>query len=80
MNIKNDVQRGSYAVWEKAFREMHVEQKKTNKIVEEHVEKYSVNKSVVWELYIQSSAIYHSCGRMLQLQFKVTVCKFGMWN
>ncbi len=50
MNIKNDVWRGSYAIWEKAFQEVHVEQKKTNKNEEEPVEKYSVNKSVVWEL------------------------------
>jgi hypothetical protein len=50
MNIKNDVRRGTYITWEKAFQEVHVEQEKTKKNEEEPVEKYSVNKSVVWEL------------------------------
>jgi hypothetical protein len=50
MNIKSDVRRGTYATWEKAFQEVHVEQEKTKKNEEEPVEKYSVNKSVVWEL------------------------------
>ncbi len=50
VNIKIDVQRGTYAIWEKAFREVHIEQEKSKKNEEEPVEKYSVNKSVVWEL------------------------------
>jgi hypothetical protein len=50
VNIKIDVQRGTYDIWEKAFQEVNVEQEKAKKNEEEPVEKYSVNKSVVWEL------------------------------
>jgi hypothetical protein len=49
MVIKNNVQSGTYhAIWENAFQEEHVEQKKTKKSKEEAVEKYVVNTT--WEL------------------------------
>jgi hypothetical protein len=50
MDIKNDVQRGMYALWETAFREVHNEQQEARKSEEETVEKFVVDKSVVWEL------------------------------
>jgi hypothetical protein len=50
LDNKNDVQSGMYAIWEKAFQEVHDEQQETKKSEEEPVEKYLVNKSVVWEL------------------------------
>jgi hypothetical protein len=59
MDIKNDVQSGMYAIWEKAVQEVHVEQQQTKKSEEEAVEKYVVNKSVVWELQKHSSEIYY---------------------
>jgi hypothetical protein len=50
MDIRNDVQSGMYAVWETAFRDVHNEQQEAMRSEEETVEKYVVNKSVVWEL------------------------------
>jgi hypothetical protein len=46
--IKADVDSGKYAIWEKAFREAtYIRQQETKELAP--VEKYVVNKSVVWE-------------------------------
>ena len=50
MDIKNDVQSGLYDIWEKAYREVYVDQQETKKSEEEPAKRYQVNKSVVWEL------------------------------
>jgi hypothetical protein len=50
MDIKNDVQSGLYAIWEKAYREVYVEQQEIKKSKEEPIGRYQVNKSVAWEL------------------------------
>jgi hypothetical protein len=51
MNIKDDVANGKYAIWEKAFRVVHAKQQEARMIVEQPAgQKYTVNRSVVWEL------------------------------
>ncbi len=50
MDIKDNVQGGMYAIWEQAYKEVYVEQQETKKNEEEPVERFWVNKSVVWEL------------------------------
>jgi hypothetical protein len=50
VSIKNDVISGRYALWEKAFREVHAMQQEVKRSEREPIQKYAVNRSVVWEL------------------------------
>jgi hypothetical protein len=50
VNIKNDVMSGRYTLWEKAFREVHTKQEEARRSEAEPIQKYAVNRSVVWEL------------------------------
>ncbi len=51
MNIKSDVASGQCALWEKAFREVSTMQQEARMSEEEPAAmKYTVNRSVVWEL------------------------------
>jgi hypothetical protein len=50
MSIKNDVRSGKYTIWEKAFREVHAKQQEVRISEDQPVKKYTVNRSVVWEL------------------------------
>ena len=51
MNIKKDVTSGKHTLWERAFREVHAKQKEVRTSEDQPaVMKYTVNRSVVWEL------------------------------
>ena len=50
MGVKSDVGSGKHALWEKAFREAHVDQQDARRSEEEGVTKCAVNISAVWEL------------------------------
>ena len=49
-DIKTDVRNGKYALWEKAFREVHIREQEERQDGTARVEKYAVNKDLVWEL------------------------------
>jgi hypothetical protein len=49
-DIKTDVRNGKYTLWEKAFREVHIREQEERQDGTARVEKYAVNKDLVWEL------------------------------
>ena len=51
MNIKEDVRSGKHSLWERAYREVHAKQQEVRTSEDQPaVMKYTVNRSVVWEL------------------------------
>ena len=49
-DIRKDVQNGTHALWEKAYKEIHLERMERRRVEEAVVERYEVDKSIVWEL------------------------------
>ena len=50
VSIREDVETGRYALWEKAVREVQAQQKEARRGEVEPIKKFAVNRNVVWEL------------------------------
>ena len=49
-DIREDVKDGTHALWEKAYKEIHLEQLERRRVEMIVVRRYEVDKTIVWEL------------------------------
>lgn len=50
LDIKDDVGAGKYTLWERVFRNIHQDAQARKKDEDDHIQKYAVDRSLVWEL------------------------------